>query len=201
MPGAVGRISYGTAEPKPGAAICTGTLVAPDLVLTARHCLEKAKGNPGNVRFEPGLTGPRHSALGQGAEVILPEAAVTPDRGNDAALLRLAAPIPAEAVTPLPLATSAQALQAASYSLFDYRRDAPDQPEPGRTCRHLGDHPGVLALSCPVVSGNSGAALLIAQDGGWRVAAVMVATVGGEPVHALAALIPEDLQRRIPPPP
>ena len=41
-PSAVGRISYGD-SPTPEAAICSGVLVAPDLVLTAGHCVRTCR--------------------------------------------------------------------------------------------------------------------------------------------------------------
>ena len=49
IPSAIGRISYGDAM-EPGAAICTGVLVAPDLVLTAGHCVRGSSADPGRIR-------------------------------------------------------------------------------------------------------------------------------------------------------
>ena len=63
-PLAIGRISYGDTI-EPGAAICTGALVAPDLVLTARHCLESLQASPARVRFAAGLADGQSAALGQ----------------------------------------------------------------------------------------------------------------------------------------
>ena len=86
---------------------------------------------------------------------------------------------------------------AKDYAVFAYRRDAPDQPGGRLECRNAGDLPGVLALSCPVVSGNSGAPLLLWDGTDWRIAAVMVASVSGGTAQSLAALIPDDISARI----
>ena len=80
-------------------------------------------------------------------------------------------------------------------------RDAPLQPERKKDCALLLALPDMLALSCAVVSGNSGAPVLLSDGGGWCVAAVMVASTSGGGVKSLAARIPIDLQARIAPPP
>ena len=69
LPAALGRITYGRI-PKPGAAICSGVLVAPDLVLTAGHCVRTALSDPGILRFEMDWRTGRPAALAQGREVF-----------------------------------------------------------------------------------------------------------------------------------
>lgn len=195
-PSAVGRISYGESF-KPGAAICTGTLVAADLVLTARHCLEGAVATPGTVQFAAGFAGGQSAALGQGVEVILSGAAVTRLRANDVALLRLEAPIDPEAVAPLPLAPSVLAAFLRKYSVIAYRRDAPAQADRREDCALVTTLPGLFGLSCPVVSGNSGAPVLVWDGSGWRILAVMVASNRAGQIQALASVVPADLAARI----
>jgi V8-like Glu-specific endopeptidase len=195
-PLAVGRISYGE-PPAPGAAICTGVLVAPDLVLTAGHCLAGAKDNPATVHFAAGFDQGRSRAVGQGAEVILSEATVSTDRANDVALLRLASSMARDGVVPLALADPALTHVVPQFSVIAYRRDAPDRPERQDDCGWRATLPGVLALSCPVVSGYSGAPVLAWDGTDWRIVAVMVAATTGWRVRSLAALVPPDLQARI----
>ncbi|MDB5661583.1 MAG: trypsin-like serine protease [Cypionkella sp.] len=191
-PLAVGRISYGDTL-VPGAAICTGALVAPDLVLTARHCVEPALTTPATIRFAANFSEGHSLAERRGAEMILPQAGVTENRANDVALLRLEAPIAVDVVATLPIADPALAQWLDGLSLIAYRRDAPDQPQRGDDCELLTTLPGILALSCPVVSGNSGAPILAWDGTEWQIVAVMVAASSGRPVRSLAATIPADL--------
>ncbi len=64
IPSAVGRISYGDTLVT-GAAICTGVLVAPDLVLTAAHCVRGLRTiRPASASRPGGGTGIRRSRGG-----------------------------------------------------------------------------------------------------------------------------------------
>lgn len=200
-PSALGRISYGDAL-RPGGAICTGVLVAPDLVLTARHCVEGARAKPATMRFAADFSQGQSAALRRGAEVILPSEAVTPSRANDVALLRLQTAIDPEVVPPISLAPlflaqGALSTQMPKLSVIAYRRDAPEQAERQDDCRLVVALSGVLALSCPVVSGNSGAPVLLWDGTDWRVIAVMVAAYSLGQTHSLAALVPPDLVTRL----
>lgn len=168
---AIGQITYGSA--KAGAAICTGTLVAPDLVLTASHCLgllTNKQIDPGTVNFAAGWNSGASVATRHGVE-FLPSG--VPGLEGDVALLVLDQPIPPEIATPLALATAPVEV-GSTLTLLAYRRDAPERLMRDDDCRLLEIDPSILGLSCPVVSGNSGGPLLLQRDGTSQIVAVTV---------------------------
>ena len=191
---AIGQITYGGAA---GGAICTGTLVAADLVLTAGHCVAKdgVAMKAGDIQFAAGWRDGASVALRHGKAVILaqPTAGQPRQMSQDVAVLVLDAPIGGDLAAPLPLAR--QDLFAERYSFIGYRRDAPKVAVRNDACELVATQPGVLQLGCTVVSGNSGAPVLMWRHGLWWVAAVIVAR-GGD-VQSFAVIPGDDLRARI----
>lgn len=193
MPPAIGRVAPVDANgTRTGDAICTGVLVAADLVLTAGHCLpEKSPGAP--FAFDAGLgpSGAVYRGLGTRYERLEKRPLGPLGLDNDLALLRLDAPVPDHLVAPLPRGGAL----SSSATLFAYDRAQPDAKPLAQSCRSLArwpeDTPRVVAFDCRVVSGNSGAPLLIETRDGWQVGAIMVAR-GSAPFHSLAVIPPSD---------
>jgi protease YdgD len=192
IPSAVGRITYGDTLAA-GAAICSGVLVARDLVLTAGHCVRAMVEVPAGIRFDAGWGGGRPAGWGRGKKVIL---SGTDGLAGDIALVELETPFPPEVAYPLSLASSATASPGV-FTLHAFRRDVPDQPSGLTTCSQLASQPGLLGFDCLVVSGNSGGALLQRTGKDWTVVAIMVAASTGGPVRSWAVLPPDDLRQRI----
>ncbi len=170
----------------PGLGRCTAFLVAPDVAVTAAHCLWGARLQ----RYAPVqaihvLTGyasgsfARHSLargfrLGAGYD----PARANPTRGADVAVVMLAGPVLAAAAV-LPLAD--EAAPGSTVALGGYDQDFAEVIEADMDC-HL-RAPGrdlegraLLVHDCAATHGSSGAPLLTrGTDGIWRVLGVQVA--------------------------
>lgn len=192
-PTAFGRITYGDTHRR-GTAICSGTLVAPDLVLTAAHCVRSMAETPGAIRFAAEYDRGRIRAAGRGREILfadVPEGATSPIAG-DMALIVLEAPMRAEGLSPLAIA----APKGERFSLFTYRSDDPEVAERTDSCDWLASSPGVMGMTCEVVSGNSGAGVLEWTGKEWVLVAVLVAR-DGPPIRSWAVIPEGDFAARI----
>lgn len=209
-PPGLGRISQG-ASVQPGTPICTGALVAADLVLTAAHCVRGAVKDPSRIRFHFGWRsdvagrslGPadrRFFDLRHGIEVFVIDAPGGPGLAafaSDVALIRLNRLVMPDKVAPLVLTAPGRLPPLGTvYEVFAFDGRTPDQVGDRMTCRLVTVVPGMLGFDCPAVSGNSGAPVLLSSDGGGSVAAVMVAAGNGA-VRSWAVLPPDWLRDRV----
>ncbi|WP_116131845.1 serine protease [Tropicimonas sp. IMCC34043] len=191
---AVGRVNVAGLKTT---TMCSGTLIAADLVLTAAHCLYRGTrpARPEDVHFVAGWRSGAYAAHRVATELMVdprhdpalpPLAALAP---RDIAFLRLAAPIPDTEVAPMALAALPD--PAPPLVIVGYRRDRPHALSRQAPCAVVYREPDQIGLDCAVIPGSSGAPVLWLSPQGWRVVALVSASVAGAgPVGALAPLVP-----------
>ena len=171
----VGRLDVG----KNG--YCTGTLIAPDLVLTAAHCVyDKSNGTrvaPENLTFQAGLTHGQAAALRVVAQIEAhpgydPTASHNLENvRHDIALVRLAEAIPTHELNPF--AVFSGSLPQGPVSVVSYGRGRSDALSRQNQCEVLGRQQDLIALDCDVTFGSSGAPVFTHLNGRGQIASVI----------------------------
>lgn len=185
-----------------GDGFCTGALIAPDLVLTAGHCVLKRDGNPvdaGDITFRAGLSYGSALVEAKVARTIVDpgyrrlEPAPPEVIQRDVALLQLAEPIPTSVIAPFVVARPSDGDEVSVVSYAAGREEALSWQ---RLCHVIGRRERLIAFDCDVTFGSSGAPVL--DRSGYRPRIVSIISAGatdnGMPV-AVGMELPELVDR------
>ncbi len=179
---AVGRVNIAGYNSR---RMCTGTLIAPDRVLTAAHCVlgpRDTPATPGEIVFAAGWRAGAAAADARGAALeVHPGFAEGLAAGevrivHDLALLTLDRPL--DGVSPLPVAALPEADlpdAAPLLAILGYRADRPHIATRSAPCAVTHRAPGAFVTDCAVVEGTSGAPVVAETAAGWRVVGVVSA--------------------------
>lgn len=174
---AVGRLNFGDR------GFCTGAMIAPDLVLTAGHCLfDKETGarfQPEQIQFLAGWRNGRAIAYRGVKRAIAHPEFVYGGHDDlervpyDLALVQLDQPIRLPAVAPY--RTGPMPVDGEAVGVVSYAQDRSEAPSIQKVCHVLGQQDAALILTCDVDFGSSGSPIFEISGGMARIVSVISA--------------------------
>lgn len=172
---AVGRLELN------GRGFCTATLIAPDLVLTAAHCVYEKSSNrlleAGQLIFRAGLRDGVSIAERPALQIAAHPgyAPGTPMSAknvrHDVALIRLAQPINSSLANPFVLHQGNA--RGSQVSITSYGKGRAEALSRQRSCRILAAQDDLLVFDCDVTFGSSGSPVFTQVGGRGRIVSVV----------------------------
>jgi protease YdgD len=187
---AIGRLNLA------GARFCTAGLISPREIVTAAHCLFHPVTGlivpVSEMRFVAGLNRGKHAALrgieavAVPADFVLETARPGASIHRDFAVLRLDAPIGSSEATPLAVGVAGLPRDLA---IIGYSRERAQAPSIIDRCLTIHQQGEVLALSCRITFGASGAPVIATIAGASRIYAIASAIAQSAPDRHEATLV------------
>ncbi|WP_282061288.1 trypsin-like serine peptidase [Roseobacter litoralis] len=162
-----------------GGSSCSGTLVAPDLIITAAHCTTQKEGLLDSLRFFAGQDGTRFVASSGSIDIIRhpdwADATGSDKYRFDVAVVRLSRPIARDVVSPVLLVPAQRRLPQEAVFLGYQNNTGPRLHGRFDCALYPLTTQGLLTSECHVIRGNSGGAVVVQLEQNWYLAGTIVA--------------------------